>query len=375
MRSHIYLIGAGAISHHHAQACGSISGAKLFAADPNPEARDRFKKDFPDARLYTNADDMLAEPRGEHDVVVVATPPRLHVPEALKALQSGRSVLVEKPLAMNVAEAERLLETATASGLHIGSCVNRFQSWPPNRAVRKRIREGALGKVYLVDWIHRNSCQRTGIEYQNGSWWFLDSRQNGGGTLMDWGPYDFDVMLTLFEPVAVTVDHALCEHPDLPEPIPEGVVFDTETQVVAALTLHSPDGAPIRVRYERTSGTHGAPEERVGVYGEKGHLSWNWLPYRETSTLTIRRTTGPDGAATHESVDVSTDEAPNWMFEPLLRFRDFVLGGSGAAGRFDARALDDLRIIRAIYASAASGCPTRVELAGPENGSTPKEKA
>lgn len=359
MTPRIYLIGTGVIAHHHAQARAQIPDCELHAADPSPDARASFQEAFPDAVMYESSAEMLKSPPQQEDLVVVATPPRWHVSEGLKALESGRSVLVEKPLAMHADEAESLWASARAKGLHLAVCGSRFQSWTLNRRVRELIREGALGEVYLVDWMHRSLCQRTGIEYQNGSWWFLDKGQSGGGPLMDWGPYDFNVLLSILEPESVTVDHAVCSHPDIPEPIPADAVYNTETQAVAALTFVC-GGKKVRIRFERTCATHGQALQTEGIYGTKGVVSWNWLPFGDDLNLQIHRTTGPDSVEV-ETISADAGEAPNWMFEPVLQFRNY-LRGEEAIGMFDENALHAFRLIQAVYESAETGRAVTITL-------------
>jgi len=359
MSTRIYIIGTGVISHHHAMARAEIAGSELHAADPSESARASFLETFPDAKLYESSDEMLSAPVGEDDLVVVSTPPRWHVSEALKALESGRSVLVEKPLAMNVEEAEQLWTAAQSKGLHIAVCGSRFQSWILNRKVRSLILDGTIGDVYMVDWIHRTLCNRTGIEYQNGSWWFLEKANNGGGPLMDWGPYDFNTLLSILEPESVTVDHAVCAHPVIPEPIPEDAIFDTETQAVAALTFTC-NGRNIRIRFERTCATHGEALQTEGVYGTEGYVSWDWLPFGEDLKLQIHKTTGPETVDV-ETIPVDASKEPNWMFEPVLQFRNY-LQGEEAIGMFDKKALHAFRLIQAVYESADTGSPVTLNL-------------
>lgn len=205
-----------------------------------------------------------------------------------------------------------------------------------------------------MDWMHRSLCSRTGIEYQNGSWWFLDKSKNEGGPLMDWGPYDFNTLLSILEPESVTVDHAVCTHPVIPEPIPEDAVFDTETQAVAAFTFIC-DGKPIRIRFERTCATHGVEVQTEGIYGTEGYISWNWLPFGEDLKLDIHKTTGP-GTSDKQTIPADPALEPNWMFEPVLQFRNFLLGGEGI-GMFDDKALQALQLIQAVYESAERGKP------------------
>ncbi len=356
MSTRIYIIGSGVISHHHAQACGELAGSELHAADPSPEARASFLEAFPHAHLYERSEEMLATAAGPDDLVVVSTPPRWHVSEAEKALASGRSVLVEKPLAMDLAEAEALWASAQAKGLHIATCGSRFQSWTLNQLAKQKINDGSIGTPYLVDWIHRTECHRTGIEYQNGSWWFLDKSKSGGGPLMDWGPYDWNTLLSIFEPKEVQVLQSSCTQPSVPADLPEGTVYDIETQVVATVRFVRADDSLVDLRYERSCATHGEAEQREGIYGTDAFLSWNWLPFGEDLSLKVKISKDKESSSVEE-ISAEASEAPNWMFEPLLQFRSYVQGKNDAVGMFDAKALQAFQVIQAIYESSESKQP------------------
>jgi len=363
IKQRVYLVGTGVISHHHAGAAAALPReTELYAADPALAALDHFGQHFPHARLFGTSDEMLAaeDPR-EGDIVCISTPPRFHAPEAMKALRSGRNVLCEKPLAMNVTEAGVMVGEAGRRGLHIACCSNRFMGWDLNLKAAEIVRSGALRKVYLADWIQRQTCLRSGIEYQQGHHWFLDQTQSGGGVLMDWGPYDFAVRVSLFDLVRVTVSDALCEQPAVPTQLPPGTVFDVETQAVASLVFEAREGGRVLVRYERTSATHGEPCDQSCIYGTEGFLRWDWLPFTENPRLLRRRTTGQTPPEeTVGQVRPSLDRH-GWMQAPLREFNRYLRGDPGACGLFDAQAFRPFLILQAVYEAAASRRSVSVE--------------
>jgi predicted dehydrogenase len=103
----VYLIGAGAIARHHANALSNLPVDQITRSvtDTNPEVLADFVPQFPHARLAPHVASLLAEPPTRDDIVVVATPPVAHAELASTALESGRHVLCEKPLALTLAEA------------------------------------------------------------------------------------------------------------------------------------------------------------------------------------------------------------------------------------------------------------------------------
>jgi phthalate 4,5-cis-dihydrodiol dehydrogenase len=129
----------------------------VAAADPRPEARDRFARDF-HARTYESVAAMCADPRVQ--VVYVATPHGLHAEHAIAAARAGKHLLVEKPMALTLQEGHAMVEAARAAGVHL--VVGPSHSYDaPVVAARRTIESGAVGEVRLItalaytDFIYR----------------------------------------------------------------------------------------------------------------------------------------------------------------------------------------------------------------------------
>src|SRR5919198_711387 len=99
------------------------------------------------ARALTSYDEMLADP--QVDVVYISTPNAQHPEQAIAAMRAGKHVLCDKPLATSVAEAERMVETARATGVKLGT---GFQSrhFAAMQEARRLIESGAIGDVILI---------------------------------------------------------------------------------------------------------------------------------------------------------------------------------------------------------------------------------
>jgi hypothetical protein len=91
--------------------------------------------------------------------------------------------------------------------------------------------------------VNRGQRHQTGIESQLETRWFLDNSVNGGGTLMDWGPYDIALLETLIDPVRAEVLSAWLATPETGVNLPPGIVLDTEQHVGASLTRTTQSGA------------------------------------------------------------------------------------------------------------------------------------
>ena len=131
----------------------------------------------------------------------MALPNALHAPVAIRAFEAGKHVLAEKPLAMNAAEGQRMVETARRLDRKLMMHFNtRFN--PMSLAVKRAIRDGALGHIYFARSIwHR----KRGIPQLGG--WFTQKSMSGGGALIDLGVHRLDLALWLMDypaPVSVT---------------------------------------------------------------------------------------------------------------------------------------------------------------------------
>ena len=158
------------------------------AADIDAEIMDRFRKDFPDAEAYDDAAKLCAS--ANVDLVYIATPNRFHAEHADMALESKKHVLIEKPMTIDIAGAERMIATAKRNGVLLG--VNVKHSFEPRvLRLREMARSGELGRLRMinswrfVDWLYR---PRTAEEL---------TPEFGGGLLWRQGAHHFDFIRTV----------------------------------------------------------------------------------------------------------------------------------------------------------------------------------
>jgi predicted dehydrogenase len=184
----IGIIGLGNIGRHHADQLRTSGGQLVGGVDILPEARERFAIDY-GVETYAEADDLFSTT----DAVIITTPNRFHEEYAVRALEAGLDVLLEKPLAHDVESAERIAAVAGESepicmvGFH-----NRFL--PPIEVLKDRIDAGTFGEVTHVD---ANYVRRRGIPGRGS--WFTDRSIAGGGALIDIGVHALDVALYLLD--------------------------------------------------------------------------------------------------------------------------------------------------------------------------------
>ena len=152
------IAGAGFIGRVHARSA-RLAGAQLAAvAASSPETARAAAAALGADRAFDSAEQMVRDP--DIDVVHICTPNHLHLPLAEAALAARKHVICEKPLALNAADAQRLVDAATHSGLH-AAVPFIYRYYPTVREARERVCSGQTGELrllhgsYLQDWLLR----------------------------------------------------------------------------------------------------------------------------------------------------------------------------------------------------------------------------
>lgn len=160
----------------------------MAMADINPKTRERFHQRYPNARIYDSVEKLAADP--DVEAVWISTPNRFHGPHTILAAEHGKHVVVEKPMAISIEEAERMVETAAKNNVKLLAGHTRSYTIPV-RAMRKIVKSGQLGNLQAIhlfaysDWMLR---PRTPDE--------LDPNQ-GGGVPYRQGPHQIDTVRVL----------------------------------------------------------------------------------------------------------------------------------------------------------------------------------
>ena len=187
------LIGCGRVAQRHAQSFKQLTETQLVAVvDPKLSRAENFAQAY-DAIAY--ADYRLLLERPDVDAVSICVASGLHASVALDALAAGKHVLVEKPIALTLEDADRMIALARQKSLKLGVVLqNRYNS--PMQKLRQAIDDDQLGQLYLG-----NACVRwyRPQSYYEDEWhgtWAMD-----GGALMNQSIHHIDALQWFMGPV------------------------------------------------------------------------------------------------------------------------------------------------------------------------------
>lgn len=191
MATRIGIVGVGAIGSVHIGAAKEAGIPIAAVADTNEKlAREVAQKNniprtFSDPQQLFESKDV--------DAVIIGVPNKFHAPLTIAALEAGKDVMVEKPMALNVAECKAMNAAAAKNKriLQVGF-VSRYSSAAAKAS--DMVRRGRLGKVYHAQ---ANYYRRRGVPGLGG--WFTTKSLSGGGPLIDLGPHLIDLALFVMD--------------------------------------------------------------------------------------------------------------------------------------------------------------------------------
>ncbi|HEX7318494.1 MAG TPA: Gfo/Idh/MocA family oxidoreductase [Pyrinomonadaceae bacterium] len=247
------LVGCGDIARKRvAPALRDLDNCELVAVSRADAARaESFAAEFGAKRWYAEWHDLVKDV--EVEAVYVATPVHLHAEQAIAAAEAGKHVLCEKPLALSVAECERMNAAAEANGVRLGVAYYR-RFYPAVERVKQILESGEIGVPVVAQL---NAFERFDPAPENPRRWLLSKQRSGGGPMFDFGCHRIEVLINLFGDV--TAVRALVGN----------VLFEREVE----------DTATALLRFGRdTQGvvtvTHAArePRDTVEIFGSEGSI-------------------------------------------------------------------------------------------------------
>lgn len=353
------IIGCGQIATTHARALRRLAAEAelVVCCDIVPERASALAATFDvPAR---SLEQLLADPAV--DAVTVCTPSGSHAEVGVPALLAGKHVLVEKPMDVDVARCDALLDAARVGGGTLGVVSQRRFDTAAAR-VKRAVEAGQLGDVLLAEC--RVAWYRTQEYYDAGDWrgtWALE----GGGSLMNQGLHTLDLLrwacgpVTAVSAVARTAGHERMEVEDL---LCATLTFaNGALGTVIASTCAYP-GLPARLAIH---GTRGGAVVEGDALGLLALADGRTAPPEAPKDHAVLVATGGTRAATAavRAATSAEDAEEDWTDGHVHQLRDFVR----AAGRGDAPAVDGhegretVRLIRAIYEAARTGRTVRLE--------------
>jgi len=245
------IIGAGKVAEVHATALDRIPEAELVAVAGRAAGRTEALARRHGLTAYRSVAEMLAG--GRLDAAVVATPHPLHADHAVAAAEAGLHVVVEKPMAVTVADCDRVIDAARAGGVLV-SAISQRRWYEPVRRVKAAIDGGwigepALGVVDVLGW--------RGPEYYAMDDWRGTAAGEGGGVLVNQAVHQLDLLRWFMGPV-VAVDGltANLNHP----------AIEVEDSAVAVVRFASGALGAVIASNSQRPGLWG----RVHVHGRSG---------------------------------------------------------------------------------------------------------
>ena len=338
------IVGAGSISKISCREILShVDATIVAAADTSAPRLQELAEACAIPRTYADAHALFAD--AQVDAVYIAVPNVFHAPLAMAALKAGKHVLLEKPFAINLAEAEAVAAVARSVDVHFMLAMNqRFVR--SAQKIRALVAAGTLGEIYHVKafWRRRAGIPRIGS-------WFGDKALSGGGGLLDIGVHMLDLALHTIDNFApLTVSGVAATRfgnrglgdGNWGSSERERTSFDADDFASAFIRLKG----NVSLTLDATWAGHQefASENDVLLYGSEGGASiYGDKLFR-------------NGAARGE-YDVVQSPRAAVAFPHANRFHHFVnvvLGRESSCIKLD-QALAVQRILDGIYASAASG--------------------
>ncbi len=343
------VVGLGWAGETHLKAYKALPGVEVVAiADADADRLHKVRKEHAVPYAYSDWQEMLT--RDDIDVVSIATPNYLHMPVAVAALQSGKHVMSEKPLARSAAEAQRMVEAAEAAGRALDVSFNHRKRGDV-QALRRIIDEGTLGQVYYAKtyWLRWR-----GTPFWGG--WFSQHQLSGGGPLIDIGVHMLDMALFLMgEPEAVSVSASTYA-----ELAPKGrgsahpLQGEFDVEDLATAFIRMANGATLLL--EASWAGYGRHYDDFGVelYGTTGGASLENREWKNDDTLRLYLDQGGVPTVAQPRVSTAGGHAD--------AIRDFVqrIRSGDWAGCTGREGLKRSQIIEAAYTSAREGREVRL---------------
>jgi len=326
------IVGCGHIAKKHAEAIRQIDGAVLAAVcDKIPENMEPYVQDF-GARAFVDYDKLLDDP--DIHIVNICTPSGTHAPLAVKAAASKKHIVLEKPMALTLEDAEAIIQACKEHNVKLTVVhPNRFR--PAVVELRKLVDDGLFGTLSHADATVR--WNRNQAYYDQAPW--RGTKAMDGGVLMNQAIHNLDLMIWLMGPVEEIQGYVATR------------VRNIESEDVATAVIRFQNGA-LGVVEATTNVYPKNLEESLSIFGAKGtaviggpnanwykHAAFEDLPNEQVEAMIKRIEADPFGKPGHQAIlediiaAIREDRTPAVSGEDGRDAVKFVLGIIQAAER------------------------------------------
>jgi predicted dehydrogenase len=263
------IIGTGFARTTQLPAWAACAGARVVAvASGRRENAEKVARDFNIPFVASDWREVVG--REDVELVSIVTPPVTHAEMAVAALEAGKAVLCEKPMAMNADETARMCEAARAGG-KLALIDHELRFLPARQRMRELVQGGRLGRVRHAKFLFRGGSRALAGTPWN---WWSDERA-GGGALGAIGSHALDTLHWLLGTRVSHVSAALAAHVAERRDPASGELRRVTADDEASLLVNFEDGGAA----ERATGVvsvsmaePGAPEHTVELFGTEGGL-------------------------------------------------------------------------------------------------------
>ena len=343
------VLGLG-IGMAHAEAAEASEYADLVAACDIDEKRlEKFASIYPNATLYRDFEELLKDERV--DIISICLPSSMHADFAVRAMEAGKNVLVEKPLDITYERALLIEEARKRTGMTVGVVhQNRFNlnMYP----IKKAVEEGRIGDLVLgtfaVKWYREQSY------YDRGGWrgtWEVD----GGGSLMNQAVHTVDLMTWLMGDVeSVTSTIGIYNHKIDTEDLTASIVkFKSGATATFVSTTCAYPGISTEIMLYGTGGSIEADADMIKTWKMKEPLD-DMDEDEEEQMMIDRYGKGNRFAAEHE---------PDALYGHRHVVEDMICAVRDGRDPeiMPTSAANAVRFVNAVYESAKTGKPVIFE--------------
>lgn len=337
----ICVIGLG-MGWTHAKHFSAMDDVDVSVCDLDSEKMNRAQREYPVIGMFSSIEDALAS--DAVDAVDLALPHHLHCPVAVKAAEAGKHCMTEKPMALNLREADMMLEAADRAGTRLAVAEN-YQFMPDSTEACRVMEAGLIGTVFMVR-VHE--LWRMGP--RPGSWWF-QRETAGGGALISLGIHLVRTLRVLAKGRAKQVFALLMN------------------RVSPELFLEGEDTAMLSVKFDKGivgsvitswATAHPGPSPRFAIYGTEGSII---AENNQTLVVHSRRIEGVQPAEAELRLNLSGHPHHDGFAVECRAFVEWIKTGTeGSISGHEGR--KDLEVVEAAYRSAQSGEAVRLPLSG-----------